>query len=52
MKDNPEYLPEEYHVTAGREGIDRAVTDYIASMSDSYVMSVYSDLFIPKGWKD
>lgn len=52
LKDNPEYLPEEYHATADREGIDRAVTDYIASMSDSYVMSVYSDLFIPKGWKD
>ena len=52
LKDNPEYLPEEYHVTAEREGIDRAVTDYIASMSDSYVMNVYSDLFIPKGWKD
>ena len=35
-----------------RDGLCRLYTSYIASMSDSYVMNVYSDLFIPKGWKD
>ncbi len=30
---------------------DRVITDYIAGMTDKYVMQVFNDVFIPKAWK-
>ncbi len=33
------------------EGVERAVTDYIAGMTDHYAVSAYSDIYIPKFWK-
>jgi dGTPase len=32
-------------------GIDEVVKDHIAGMTDRYALSIYSELFIPKGWK-
>ena len=32
------------------EGIDRAVCDFIAGMTDHYAIQVYSELFVPKRW--
>jgi dGTPase len=31
-------------------GINQAVTDYIAGMTDVYAVKVFNTLFIPKGW--
>jgi len=46
----PESLPSEYRHLAEEDGVERAVCDYIAGMTDSYAVSRFRDLFIPKGW--
>ena len=33
-----------------REGVDRAVCDYIAGMTDNYAVAKYSEAFIPLAW--
>lgn len=48
---NPDRLPELYLRLAEEFGLERAVCDYVAGMTDSYAISVFSDLFIPKGWQ-
>lgn len=47
---NPEKMPGEYLATAESEGIQRAIVDYIAGMTDHYAIMVYSDIYIPKAW--
>ncbi len=47
---NPDKLPEDFRRIREMKGSDRAVCDYIAGMTDSYAISVYEELFIPKGW--
>ena len=47
---NPKKLSGEYAFVMNSEGIERAVTDYIAGMTDHYAISVYSDIYIPKSW--
>lgn len=47
---NPDKLSSEMKRTAESEGIERAVTDYIAGMTDRYAVSVFNDLFVPKSW--
>ena len=43
-------LPE-YEPVISSEGIDRAVCDYIAGMTDRYAIHKYCELFVPKTWK-
>lgn len=43
-------MPPEYRKIAEAQGKDRAVTDYIAGMTDQYCISLYENLFIPKGF--
>lgn len=50
FEENPNELPNEYIEIAWRDGTQRAACDYIAGMSDSYALKVYSDYFIPSGW--
>ncbi len=47
---NPEKLSGEYIEVMNNEGLHRAITDYIAGMTDHYAISVYSDIYIPKSW--
>ena len=47
---HPEQLPEEYAVVGEKEGIERAVADYIAGMTDNFALEIYEKLFIPQGW--
>lgn len=47
---HPELLPQEYCNTIESDGIDLAVCDYIAGMSDSYCIETYNELFLPKAW--
>lgn len=49
--ENPDKLTAEYKLVFERDGIKRAVTDYIAGMTDHYAVTVYSDIYIPKSWK-
>ena len=48
---NLDKLPEEYQkLIALGETRERAVTDYISSMTDRYAVGLYNDLFIPIPW--
>lgn len=47
----PELLPEEYSDILANDGIYRAVTDYIAGMTDTFAIQFYKDAFIPKAWE-
>ncbi len=50
FKANPEKLMDEYKLILETDGVDRAICDYIAGMTDHYAVSVYSNIYIPKGW--
>ncbi len=50
-KENPHIMPKEFSVIANEEGIDRAVTDYIAGMTDHFAILSFSDIYIPKAWE-
>lgn len=50
FSENPQGLPDIYKEIALHEGAQRAACDYIAGMTDGYALSVYNNLFIPKGW--
>ena len=45
---NMDQLPEEFRAANYPGGAERAVTDYIAGMTDNYAVHKFSDLFIPK----
>ena len=49
-KKNALKMPPEYLAIAENEGLERAITDYIAGMTDHYAITVYSDIYIPKAW--
>lgn len=46
-----DHLPEDYKAIAEAEGVERAVCDYVAGMTDKYAMYQYSALFIPAAWQ-
>lgn len=45
---HPERMPEEFINCARDEGVQRAVCDYIAGMTDNYAVHQFTELFIPK----
>lgn len=45
-------IPEAFSYIVESEGVERAVCDYIAGMSDRYLLSVYHSIFIPDSWVD
>lgn len=49
-KNNPEYLPADFQEIRMKEGVDRAVCDYIAGMTDIFAAKRFSQLFVPMGW--
>lgn len=44
---NPAKMPLEFVEVSFREGINRAVTDYIACMSDRFAINMFKQLFVP-----
>ena len=46
----PDELPPEFQDIREREGVERAVCDYIAGMTDHYAVEKFSDAFIPLSW--
>lgn len=50
IKKNPNKLPAEYKTIVETEGLDRAILDHIAGMTDHYAIEVYKQYFIPKSW--
>ncbi len=50
-KKNVEEMPAFYVGIAEKDGLDTAISDYISSMSDGFVIKTFTDLYIPKNWK-
>lgn len=48
---NPNRLPKDMQEISKKDGIHEAVKDYIAGMTDRFALSLYTELFVPKGWK-
>ncbi len=46
----PELMPEDFRAIALSEGTARAVTDYIASMTDRYALRLMRSIFIPEAF--
>ena len=51
---NSDELPDEYMMLVNERGtsIERAVCDYVSSMSDRYAVGVFNELFLPASWKE
>jgi len=47
---DPSLIPDDRTEGIERFGKKQALIDYISSMTDRYVIKVYSDLFVPLGW--
>ena len=45
-----EELPPEYAAIARQEGPERAATDYVSGMTDSFAIGTFDRLFIPASW--
>ena len=50
FSENPDKMSGEYSEILKRDGIKRAVTDYIAGMTDHYAVETYKNIYIPKSW--
>jgi len=48
---NPEKLPKERLDMVEEWGLEEVVKDQIAGMTDRYAVSIFSEIFIPKGWR-
>ena len=49
--EHPSLLPKEQLDLLGTDGLDEVVKDHIAGMTDRYAIKLYSELFVPLGWK-
>jgi len=47
---HPQFIPPFFKEIAKEEGIERAVVDYIAGMTDRYALNEFEKYFIPKEW--
>ncbi len=47
-KKNPSKMSTRYMEIAEEEGLDRAVADYIAGMSDEYCISTFMEIYVPR----
>ncbi len=45
---HPQKMPAEYISIADTQGIPRGVADFLAGMTDSYAISLFTDRFVPK----
>lgn len=48
--ENPEKMPPEFINLLKDYDIDTVVCDYIASMTDGYILKKFNDLFVPQTW--
>ena len=49
-RSHPDQLPSDFQTIRSEEGVERAVCDYIAGMTDPFAVERYKELFIPMGW--
>lgn len=50
-QNSPHLLPNEYRLIEEKDGLFRAVADYVSGMTDKYAIHVYEKLFIPEAWQ-
>ena len=48
---DPSKLPDDLRQVAEEDGVNEAVKDYIAGMTDRFALNIYTELFVPKSWK-
>ena len=48
---NPELLPKDSEETIAIDGAETAVKDYIAGMTDRYAINLFTEIFVPAGWR-
>jgi len=48
--ENPDKLPDFYKNTLEKEGVERAVLDYVSAMSDHYAISEFTKIYVPSAW--
>ena len=48
--DNPGAMPLSMQEIAWKEGVERAVCDYIAGMSDRFAIYTFNDIYVPRSW--
>ena len=51
FKENPELMPEFNYNLLSTTDVDTVVCDYLSSMSDGYVVNLFTKLFVPDKWK-
>ena len=49
--EHPEELPSDLRDLIEIDGIEEVVKDQIAGMTDRYAIKLYTELFVPVGWK-
>ena len=49
-RQDPDQLPPDFQEIRVEEGVDRAVCDYIAGMTDPFAIERFTKLFIPMSW--
>ncbi|ACB84796.1 deoxyguanosinetriphosphate triphosphohydrolase [Natranaerobius thermophilus] len=47
----PEKLPNDVYSMIDQVGRERLVCDYVAGMTDRYILDLYRDIFLPKPWR-
>ena len=47
---HPDALPADFRAIAERDGLERAVTDYVSGMTDDYAVEQYGKIYIPMAW--
>ena len=47
---HPDEMPELYIKISEKEGVERAVCDYVAGMTDRFAVSTFEMLFVPNSW--
>ena len=47
---NPQFMSDECKAVMENEGLNRAVADYIAGMTDHFAVMTYEKIYIPKFW--
>ncbi|MBQ8808206.1 MAG: deoxyguanosinetriphosphate triphosphohydrolase [Clostridia bacterium] len=49
--ENPGAMPLNMQEIAWKEGVERAVCDYIAGMSDRFAIYTFNSIYVPKSWE-
>ena len=49
--ESPDELPDDYRAVAVKDGLRRAVGDYVSGMTDKYAIYTYEKLYIPIAWQ-